>query len=90
MSICLDDVAYWVGEWEATGDIISEPLARKIAEYWQSNSDDGVLAAFARGETVDGDSFRDEIAATICYAKTAGFETIRELYALKDWAMCRG
>ena len=88
MSICLDDVAFWVAEWEVTGDIISEALARKIAEYW--HGEDGVLAAFARGETVDGESFRDDIAATICYAKTAGFETIRELYALKDWAMCRG
>jgi len=80
MSIYLDDVAFWVNEWTATGEVISAAVARKVAEYWQ-------LAAFARGETPDGESFRDEIAATICYAKTAGmFETIRELYALKAWA----
>jgi len=88
MSILLDDVAYWVAEWVATGELISEQVARKIAEYWQSSAENGALAAFASGARhVDGESFRDDLESTICYAKSAGmFETIRELYALRAWA----
>ena len=75
MSTDLDDVAFWVSEWEASGDVISGAIARKIAEYWQIADDS------------DAETFRDDIAATIQYAKTAKFDTIRELYALKAWAL---
>jgi len=89
MGIYLDDVAYWVGEWVATGELISEQVARKIAEYWQSSAENGALAAFASGARhVDGESFRDDLESTICYARSAGTfaDTIHELYALKAWA----
>jgi len=88
MSIYLDDVAFWVEEHKLTGDGIPASVARKIAEYWTVSGDDTELAAFARGEYVNGGSLRDEIAGTICYARTAGmFDTIHELYALKDWVL---
>ena len=77
MSILLDEVAFWVNEWAATGELISGAVARKIAEYWQIADDS------------DAEVFRDDIADAIQYAKTAGFSTIRELYALKDWAHAR-
>jgi len=88
MSIYLADVAYWVEDWDATGELISEAVARTIAAYWAACGEDGVLAAFARGETPDDESFRDELEGTIRYAKSAGIfgTTIRELYALKAWA----
>jgi len=77
MSIDLGDVAFWVSEWEASGDVISGAVARKIAEYWQIPDDS------------DAEVFADDVAATIQYAKTARFDTIRELYALKAWAHAR-
>ena len=87
MSIYLDDVAFWVEEWRERGDFIPESIARKIAEFRQGEDD--TLAAFARGEYVDGDALRDDVAGAISYAKTAGFfeDTINELYALKDWVL---
>jgi len=89
MSAQLVDVAYWVMEWEATREIIPESVARRIAEYW--HGEDGALAAFARGEYVDGDELRDDIWGTICYAKSAAIfgATIHELYALEDWVLYR-
>ena len=75
MTTDLDDVAFWVSEWETSGEVISGAVARKIAEYWQIPDDS------------DAETFRDDVAATIQYAKTAKFDgTIRELYALKAWA----
>ena len=88
MAIYLDDVAFWTQHWSETGDLIPEPVARRIAEYWQSGGDDSTLAEFARGFFVEGQAIRDDIAATIQYAKMAMFtETILELYALKDWVL---
>ena len=93
MSIYMDDVDYWVTEWAATGDIIPEAVARKIAEYWQPDGEDGALAAFARGEYVNGADLLWDIAGATSYAKAAGLvnyglvESVRELYALKDWVL---
>ena len=93
MSIYLDDVDYWVTEWAATGEIIPEAVARKIAEYWQPDGADNALAWFARGEYVNGAELRDDIAGAISYAKAAGLvnhgmvESVRELYALRDWVL---
>ena len=77
MSILLDEVAFWVNEWAATGELISGAVARKIAEYWQIADDS------------DAEAFADDVAATIQYAKMAKFDTTRELYALKAWAHAR-
>jgi len=78
MSVLLDEVAFWVNEWAATGELISGAVARKIAEYWQIADDS------------DAEAFADDVAATIQYAKMARFDdTTRELYALKAWAHAR-
>ena len=77
MTTDMDDVAFWVSEWETSGEVISGAVARKIAVYGQIADDS------------DAEVFRDDIADAIQYAKTAGFSTIRELYALKDWAHAR-
>ena len=87
MSIYVDDVTFWTQHWGATGDLISEDIARTIASYWHSSGDEGVLVTFARGEFVEPQAIRDDLTSAIQYAKTAQFDTIHELYALKDWVL---
>jgi len=88
MSIRLDDVAHWVEVWEVTGEIVSEAVARKIADYWQASVEGEALAAFADGETVDGELLYYDTEAAIRYANLAGpFTTIREMYALRVYAL---
>jgi len=88
MSIRLDDVAHWVGVWEVTGEIISEAVARKIADYWHEIVEGDTLVAFADGGIVDGESLYYDTEAAIRYANLRGpFETIRELYALRVYAL---
>lgn len=92
MNTYINDVAYWVEEWEATGALISGQVARKIAEFWASSGEGGALAAFASGELVTNEALLDDIEGTIRYARSAAglfTATIGELYALKDWALCK-
>ncbi len=47
MAVFLREVEYWVAEWAATGEPISESVARTIASYWVAGP--GPLAEMARG-----------------------------------------
>ena len=88
MDINLDNVTFGTEHWNSTGDLITEEVARKVAEYWIASGDDYALVAFSRGEFVGVQALCDAILSAIQYAKTAQFyDTIHELYALQDWVL---
>ncbi len=87
--VYLNDIAYWVEQWRASGDLISTDVARRIAEYWQGGAETGALALLAL-DGVMRDDFLDDVDSTIRYVRSAGgqFETtIGELYALRAWGV---
>jgi hypothetical protein len=69
----LNDVAYWTHVWQETGEVVSDSVARSIADYWQIRADLDEIAdciSYARSAGVfEG--------------------TIAELYALKAWVLTK-
>ena len=92
MGVYLDDVAYWVREWAASGEPISEAVARTIASYWMDSAETGMLAAFALEMAIDTPELREalleDIESTIRYVRSGGFDSI-ELEAVKAWLIPR-
>lgn len=83
------DVAYWVGWWTHSGDIIPAVIARKIAEYWY-NGETPSLREFVLTGYLD-DEIRYEVKAlTILARLTDTEEHIYELYALKAYISEKG
>jgi hypothetical protein len=71
--VYLDDVAYWTRTWQETGEVVSDSVARSIADYWQIRADpDDIAAAIAYARS-----------AGVFEA------TLHELYALKAWVLCK-
>jgi len=72
--VYLDDVVYWTRAWVETGEVVSDSVARSIADYWQISTDlDDIAAAIAYARS-----------AGVFEA------TLHELYALKAWVLNSG